>query len=78
MLWIINSLQSIKPDGIIIALVPNGVLFNSIDTDIRKYLVENNYIDAIISLPTGILPFAGVASSLIILKRTFLSTILLK
>ncbi len=69
LLWIINSLQSIKPDGIIIALVPNGVLFNSIDTDIRKYLVENNYIDAIISLPTGILPFAGVASSLIILKK---------
>lgn len=69
LLWIFNSLQSIKPDGIIIALVPNGVLFNSIDTDIRKYLVENNYIDAIISLPTGILPFAGVASSLIILKK---------
>ena len=69
LLWILNSLQSIKPDGIIVALVPNGVLFNSIDTDIRKYLVENNYIDAIISLPTGILPFAGVASSLIILKK---------
>lgn len=69
LLWILNSLQSIKPDGIIIALVPNGVLFNSIDADIRKYLVTNNYIDAIISLPTGILPFAGVASSLIILKK---------
>lgn len=69
LLWILNSLQSIKPDGIIVALVPNGILFNSIDTDIRKYLVENKYIDAIISLPTGILPFAGVASSLIILKK---------
>lgn len=69
LLWILNSLQSIKPDGIIIALVPNGVLFNSVDTDIRKYLVENNYVDAIISLPTGILPFAGVASSLLILKK---------
>lgn len=69
LLWIINSLQSIKPDGVVVALVPNGVLFNSIDTDIRKYLVENNYIDTIIFLPTGILPFSGVASSLVILKK---------
>lgn len=69
LLWIINSLQSIKPDGVVVALVPNGVLFNSIDTDIRKYLVENNYINTIIFLPTGILPFSGVASSLVILKK---------
>lgn len=69
LLWIINSLQSIKPNGVVVALVPNGVLFNSIDTDIRKYLVENNYIDTIIFLPTGILPFSGVASSLVILKK---------
>lgn len=69
LLWILNSLRSIKFDGIVVALVPNGVLFNSIDADIRKYLVVNNYIDAIISLPTGILPFAGVASSLVILKK---------
>jgi type I restriction enzyme M protein len=69
LLWIINSLQSIKPDGVVVAIVPNGVLFNSIDTDIRKYLVENNYIDTIIFLPTGILPFSGVASSLVILKK---------
>lgn len=69
LLWIINSLQSIKPDGIVVALVPNGVLFNNVDEEIRKYLIGNNYIDTIISLPTGILPFAGVASSLIILKK---------
>lgn len=69
LLWILNSLQSIKPNGIVIALIPNGVLFNNIDVDIRKYLVINNYIDTIISLPTGILPFAGVASTLIILKK---------
>ena len=69
MLWIINALQSIKPDGMVAALVPNGVLFNNIDVDIRKYLIENNYIDTIISLPNGILPFTNVGTSLIILKK---------
>lgn len=69
LLWIVNSLQSIKSNGIVVALVPNGVLFNSIDSNMRKYLVENNYIDTIICLPVGVLPFTGVASSLIILKK---------
>lgn len=69
MLWIINSLQSVKPDGIVIALVPNGVLFNNIDIDIRRYLIANNYIDTIISLPNGMLPFTNVGTSLIILKK---------
>lgn len=69
LLWIVNSLQCVKPDGIVVAFVPNGVLFNDIDKDIRKFLVENNYIDSIISFPSGIIPFTGVASSLIILQK---------
>lgn len=69
LLWMINALQSIKPDGIVVAFVANGILFNGIDEEIRKYLVINNYIDTIISLPNGILPYTGVASSLVILKK---------
>ena len=70
LLWMINALQSIKDDGIVVAFVANGTLFNGIDEDIRRYLVTNNYIDTIISLPKGILPYnSGVASSLVILKK---------
>lgn len=69
LLWIINALQSIKDDGIVISLVANGVLFNGIDEEVRRYLVINNYIDTIISLPEGIIPSTGAAISLIILKR---------
>lgn len=69
LLWMINALQSIKPDGIVVAFVANGILFNGIDEEIRKYLVTNNYIDTIISLPNGILPYTSVASSLVILKK---------
>ena len=69
LLWIINALEYVKQDGIVVAFVANGVLFNDIDTDLRKYLVENNIINSIISLPTGILPFSNVATSLIVLKK---------
>lgn len=69
LLWMINALQSIKEDGIVVSFVPNGVLFNSIDEEVRKYLVENNYIDTIISLPQGVLPYSRVATSIVILKK---------
>ena len=69
LLWIINALQSIKDDGMVISFVADGVLFNGIDEEIRKYLLVNNYIDAIISLPVGIIPSSNVLTSLIILKK---------
>lgn len=69
LLWMINALQSIKEDGIVLSFVPNGVLFNNIDEEVRKYLVENNYIDTIIALPQGILPNSRVATSIVVLKK---------
>ncbi len=69
LLWMINALQSIKEDGIVVSFVPNGALFNNIDEEVRKYLVENNYIDTIIGLPQGILPNSRVATSIVILKK---------
>lgn len=69
LLWMLDALNHIKPDGIVVAFVANGVLFNGIDEEVRRYLVACNYIDAIISLPNGILPCAGASTSLIILRK---------
>ena len=69
LLWTINALQSVNENGLVVAVVSNGALYNEVNNDIRKYLVENNYIKAIISLPPSIVPFMGVAASLIILKK---------
>lgn len=69
LLWTINALQSVNENGLVVAVVSNGALYNEVNNDIRKYLVENNYIKAIISLPPSIIPFMGAAASLIILKK---------
>ena len=69
LLWMIDALTHIKPDGVVVAFVANGVLFNGIDEEVRKFLVVNNYIDAIITLPDGILPYVGASTSLIILRK---------
>ena len=69
LLWMIDALTHIKPEGVVVAFVANGVLFNGIDEEVRKFLVINNYIDAIITLPNGILPYTGASTSLIILRK---------
>ena len=69
LLWMIDALTHIKPDGVVVAFVASGVLFNGIDEEVRKFLVTNNYIDAIITLPNGILPYTGASTSLIILRK---------
>lgn len=69
LLWMIDALNHIKPDGVVVAFVASGVLFNGIDEEVRKFLVTNNYIDAIITLPNGILPYTGASTSLIILRK---------
>lgn len=66
-----HALASVKEDGIAAVLVPMGVLFSSGTTgDIRQRLVDDNYIEAIIEFPAGIMmPYAGVATALILLKK---------
>ncbi len=67
---IAHALQFVTINGILVALVTNGVLFNNTDKKMRKYFVDYNYIDTIISLPKGIVSNANkVATSLIILQN---------
>ena len=54
------------------AIVPDGVLFGSggayIDT--RKKLIEENRLDAVISMPSGVFkPYAGVSGAVLIFTR---------
>lgn len=69
MLYIVNSLELINENGVVVALIPNGTLINNYDEKVRMYLVENDYIDTIISLPNNILPFTMISVSLVILKK---------
>lgn len=44
-------------------------LFNVLDKDARKYFVDNGYIEAIIELPTNLIPNTGISMCLIILNK---------
>lgn len=66
-----HVLAQLKDDrGVGIVLVPMGILFKSHkEGEVRKKLVEDNYIDAVIELPSGVLPNAATAAGLVILRK---------
>ncbi|WP_207640937.1 N-6 DNA methylase [Clostridium lundense] len=46
--WIVKAL---KPNGKAFVVIPDGILNRQNDTNLRKFILENCYVDALISLP---------------------------
>ena len=67
--YVINSL---KPNGRAGIILPEGSLFgtNKDDKEIRRYLLENTKLEAVVSMPAGVFqPYAGVKTSFLVFKR---------
>lgn len=73
LLFLQSALEKIKPNGKI-AIIQNGSPLFSGDTlsgesQIRRYLLENDYIDAIIALPTELFYNTGIATYIWVLRK---------
>ena len=68
--YVIFSLSKVKNNGKAIFNVPTGFLFNSSSDyiKVRKYLIENNLIEAIINLPSGTMYHSGINTSLLLIN----------
>ena len=68
--FLLHDLYHIKPDGIMTIVLPHGVLFRGgSEEEIRKKLIENNKIDAIIGLPVNIFFGTGIPTIVMVLKQ---------
>jgi type I restriction enzyme M protein len=73
LLFIALFLKLLKPGGRAAVIVPDGVLFGSSKAhkDLRRILVEEQKLDAVISLPSGVFkPYAGVSTAVLIFTKT--------
>lgn len=68
--FLLHDLYHIKPDGIMTIVLPHGVLFRGGEEGaIRKNLIEQNHIDAIIGLPANIFFGTGIPTIIMVLKQ---------
>ena len=73
LLFLALFLRILKTGGRCASIVPDGVLFGSTKghKDIRKEIVENNRLEAVISMPSGVFkPYAGVSTAIMIFTKT--------
>ncbi|MES9744603.1 class I SAM-dependent DNA methyltransferase [Priestia megaterium] len=73
LLFLALFLRMLKKGGRCASIVPDGVLFGSSNAhkSIRKEIVDNNKLEAIISMPSGVFkPYAGVSTAIIIFTKT--------
>lgn len=73
LLFLALFLRMLKKGGRCAAIVPDGVLFQSSKAhkSIRKEIVDNHKLEAIILMPSGVFkPYAGVSTAIIIFTKT--------
>lgn len=73
LLFVSLILRTLKAGGRAAVIVPDGVLFGSSNAHkaIRKEIIDNNKLEAIISMPSGIFkPYAGVSTGIMIFTKT--------
>lgn len=68
--FLLHDLYHLRVGGIMTIVLPHGVLFRGGDEgNIRKNLIENNNIDAIIGLPSNIFFGTGIPTIIMVLKK---------
>lgn len=73
LLFLTLFIRMLKVGGRCACIVPDGVLFGSSTAHkaIRKELIENNRLEAVISMPSGVFkPYAGVSTAILIFTKT--------
>ena len=73
LLFLALFIKMLKVGGRCACIVPDGVLFGSSTAHkaIRKQIVEENRLEAVISMPSGVFkPYAGVSTAILIFTKT--------
>jgi len=69
--WLANTtiVNTLATDGKAVAITTAGTLFRGDEKDIRKYFIENGYINTIIALPTGMFETTRIATIMVVFSH---------
>jgi len=72
LLFVAQIIRMLKKGGKTAIIVPDGVLFGSSKAhlQLRKHLIENNELQGVVSLPSGVFkPYAGVSTAILFITK---------
>lgn len=65
-----HMLHHLDEDGTMAVILPHGVLFRGgAEGDIRRFLIERNWLDAVIGLPANIFYGTGIPTCILVCKK---------
>lgn len=67
--FLLHGLYHLKSDGVMVIVLPHGVLFRNEEAPIRTKLIKKHQIEAIIGLPANVFYGTGIPTTLIVLKK---------
>ncbi len=73
LLFLALFIRMLKIGGRCACIVPDGILFGSSTAHkaIRKEIIENNCLEAVVSMPSGVFkPYAGVSTAILVFTKT--------
>ncbi len=72
LLFVAHILRALKLGGRAAVIVPDGVLFGSSKAhqQLRQELIDNNQLEGVVSLPSGVFkPYAGVSTAILLFTK---------
>ncbi len=69
--WLYNCLMIdlLSENGKAIGIMTNGSTWNQLDAPIRKYFVENGFVESVIALPAKLFAMTSISTSMIVLSH---------
>lgn len=69
--WVYSllALDVLKSSGKVVAFLSAGCMFTNQDKDVRKYLVHNGYVEAVINLPNRMYSYTGINTVMVVLSK---------
>lgn len=69
--WLFNlvMVEMLADDGKAVGVMTNGSTWNIIDTPIRKYFIENGFVECVIALPGKLFNGTGMQTSMVVLSK---------
>lgn len=67
--FLLHGLYHLKSDGIMVIVLPHGVLFRNEEADIRTTLIKKHQIEAVIGLPPNVFFGTGIPTTFLVLRK---------